>query len=310
MKIYVLDPIYDSGLAMLEEQAEVVRWDDARAAQWPEDADGLIVRQAPVSRADLERAKGLKAIGKQGVGVENIDLEAARDCGITVFNTAGSNAEAVSEMAMALALSVARRVTQTDRLLRAGETVVRQKFHGRGFAGKTLGVIGLGHIGRKVAEKWHRAFNMTALGYDPFLPDDAWPATGCRRMDSLSDLLPAVDLLSIHAPLTDHTRGLIDTAALALMKPTAILVSAARGGIVDEGALYEAIASERLYGAGLDVFEKEPPAPDHPLLTLPTVVSTPHIGGGTIETQSLSAETVARGLLSALKGDLPPTVIV
>lgn len=310
MKIYVLDPIYPNGIDVLRQQADVVLWDDPRIDGWPEDADGLIVRTARIAEADFVRAKCLKVIGKQGVGVENIDLDAARKFGVRVFNTAGVNAEAVAEMAMALALSVARRVTQTDRLLRAGEKVVRQNFHGRGFSGKTLGVIGMGHIGRKVARKWRAAFDMQVFGYDPFVSDDAWSQSDCERITALDDLLPKVDLLSIHAPLTDATRRLIGAAELAMMKPTAILVSAARGGIVDEAALYEAISSGQIYGAALDVFETEPPPADHPLLSLPTFVATPHIGGGTIETQELNSRTVAEGLLGALRGKFPPTMVV
>jgi D-3-phosphoglycerate dehydrogenase / 2-oxoglutarate reductase len=310
MKVYVLDPIYPDGVEILRQHADVVSWDDPCADQWPDDADGLIVRTTRIEAADLARAGRLKVIGKQGVGVENIDLDAARKFGVRVFNTAGVNAEAVAEMAMALALSVARRVTQTDRLLRAGEKVVRQNFHGRGFSGKTLGVIGMGHIGRKVAQKWRNAFEMKVLGFDPFASDDAWVQVDCERVAALDDLLPKVDLLSIHAPLTDATRRLIGSAQLAQMKETAILVSAARGGIVDEAALYEAISKGQLYGAALDVFETEPPPADHPLLSLPTFVATPHIGGGTIETQELNAKTVAEGLLGALRGELPLTMVV
>ncbi len=310
MKVYVLDPIYANGIEILRQHAEVVLWDDPSADQWPDDADGLIVRLARIGEADLERAKSLKVIGKQGVGVENIDLDAARRRGVRVFNTAGVNAEAVAEMAMALALSVARRVTQTDRLLRAGEKVVRQNFHGRGFSGKTLGVIGMGHIGRQVARKWRAAFDMRVLGYDPFVADEAWPPTDCERVAALDDMLPRVDLLSIHAPLTDDTRHLIGPAQLTMMKETAIVVSAARGGVVDEAALYDAISRGGIYGAALDVFESEPPPADHPLLSLPTFVATPHISGGTIETQELAAVTVAEGLLAALRGQDPPNIIV
>lgn len=310
MKVYVLDPIYPIGVDILRQNADVVLWDDPRVDRWPEDADGLIVRVARIGEADLARAERLKVIGKQGVGVENIDLNAACKFGVRVFNTAGVNAEAVAEMAMALALSVARRVAQTDRLLRAGEKVVREKFHGRGFSGKTLGVIGMGHIGRQVARKWRRAFDMKVLGFDPVLAEDTWSEIDCERVVVLDDLLPRVDLLSIHAPLTDDTRHLIGPAELAQMKSTAIVVSAARGGIVDEAALFEAILQGGIFGATLDVFETEPPPADHPLLSLPTFVATPHIGGGTIETQELNARTVAEGLLGALRGEDPSTIVV
>lgn len=300
MKIYVLDPIYPNGIDLLHQHAEVVLWDDPAAAGWTADADGLIVRRVPIMAKDIEAAARLKVIGKQGAGVENIDVEAARARGIRVFNTAGVNAEAVAEMSMALALAAARRVVETDRLLRAGEKVVRERFHGHGFAGKTVGVIGMGHIGRKVADKWRMAFGMRVLGFDPFLPDDVWKTIECRRFTDLHTMLPEVDLLSLHAPLSEQTRGLIGAPELALMKPTAVLVSAARGGVVDETALYEALKGGRVYAAGLDVFEVEPPAPDHPLLGLPNFVATPHIAGGTVEAHEENARTVATRLLAEL----------
>jgi D-3-phosphoglycerate dehydrogenase / 2-oxoglutarate reductase len=300
MKVYVLDPIYPNGVEILKRHAEVVLWDSADASRWTEDADGLIVRRVPIREPEIRSAANLKVIGKQGAGVENIDVDAAQACGIHVFNTAGVNAEAVAEMAMALALTVSRRVAQTDRLLRAGETVVRENFHGRGFSGKTVGIIGMGHIGRKVAGKWRNAFDMRVLGFDPGLPEAAWVDLPCERADKLDALLQVVDLLSIHAPLTDGTRRMIGARQLSLMKPSAVLVSAARGGIVDEGALFDALSSGRLYGAGLDVFEVEPPAADHPLLSLPNFVATPHIGGGTVEAQGENARTVAERMLSAL----------
>ncbi len=302
MKVYVLDPIYANGLEILRRHAEVVLWDDPAASSWPTDADGLVVRRTRIEGADLRSARTLKVIGKQGAGIENIDVETARACGVRVFNTAGVNAEAVAEMSMALALSVARRVTETDRLLRAGAKVVRENFHGRGFAGKTLGVIGMGHIGQKVAAKWKQAFGMRVLGFDPYLPNEVWPTLDCEWALDLGLLLPEVDLLSIHAPLTDGTRGLIGAAEFSQMKPTAILVSAARGGIVDEAALYAALAAGRLYGAALDVFESEPPPADHPLLGLPTFIATPHIGGGTVEAQEENSRTVASRLVEELTG--------
>lgn len=300
MKIYVLDPIYANGVEILRRKAEVVLWDDPAAAGWTADADAVVVRRARITADDVAAAKKLKVIGKQGAGVENIDVAAARTRGVRVFNTAGVNAEAVAEMALALALSVARRVVETDRLLRAGAKVVRERFHGHGFAGKTVGVVGMGHIGRKVAEKWRSAFGMQVLGFDPFLPDEIWGSLECERVSDLHAMLPQVDLLSLHVPLSAETRGLIGAAELAMMKPTAILVSAARGGIVDETALFGALKDGKIYGAALDVFEVEPPPADHPLLSLANFVATPHIGGGTVEAHQENARTVATRLLAEL----------
>ena len=316
MKVYVLNPIHPMGLDILAGHAEVVLWDDPRAAGWHDHAEGLIVRgNTPLTAADLARARRLKAVSKHGTGVNNIDLEAARKHGVTVMNTPGINAEAVAELAMALALATARRVGQIDRMLRAGERVAREDFDGskeggsHGFEGKVLGVIGIGNIGRRVARKWHRAFDMTVLGYDPHAPAEAWEVFEGESVALLDGMLERVDLLSVHVPLTDETRYLIGARELARMKPTAVLVSAARGGVVDEKALYEALESGHLFGAGLDVFEVEPPAADHPLFKIPGFVGSPHIGGGTVESRERNAVAVAEQLIEFLKGGAARNVV-
>ncbi len=309
MKVYVLDPIHPMGLQILQRHAEVVRWDDSRAAAWHDHAEGLIVRgNTPLTADDLARARRLKAVSKHGTGVSNIDLEAARKHRVTVMNTPGINAEAVAELSLALALASARRVAQIDRMLRAGEKVAREDFDGsksggsHGFEGKVLGVIGIGNVGRRVARKWLRAFDMTVLAYDPHAPAAAWEAFDGEPVAPLHAMLGRVDLLSIHVPLTDETRHLIGAGELAMMKPTAVLVSAARGGVVDEKALYEALEQGRLFGAGLDVFEVEPPPADHPLFTIPGFVGTPHIGGGTVESRQRNAVVVVEQLIEFLDG--------
>lgn len=309
MKVYVLNPIHPMGLDILERHAEVVRWDDRRAAGWHDDAEGLIVRgNTPLTADDLARARRLKAVSKHGTGVSNIDLVAARKHGVTVMNTPGINAEAVAELSMALALATARRVAQIDRMLRAGEKVAREDFDGsksggsHGFEGKVLGVVGIGNIGRRVARKWHRAFDMTVLGYDPHAPAEAWEGFVGEQVAHLDTMLGRIDLLSVHVPLTDETRYLIGARELAMMKPTAVLVSAARGGVVDESALYEALGSGRLFGAGLDVFEVEPPPANHPLFRIPGFVGLPHIGGGTVESRQQNAVVVVEQLVEFLNG--------
>ncbi len=316
MKVFVLDPINQKGLDLLQNEVEIVCWDDPAADRWREEADGIIVRGNTVVGADdIAAARSLKAVSKHGTGVDRIDLEAARRKGIRVMNTPGLNAEAVAEMAMTLALSVTRRVPLLDRLVREGVRVAREDFDGsraggaQGFWGKTVGVIGMGQIGRRVAYKWNRAFDMNVLWYDPFLLD-AHPETIGRRMDSLADMLPAIDLLSIHAPLTEQTRGMIGAAELAAMKPSAILVSVARGGIVDEVALFGALDSGKLFGAALDVFEQEPPSTENPLFRIPNFVGTPHISGGTLDSREQTAIAVASQLLDVLKGGRGKNVLV
>jgi D-3-phosphoglycerate dehydrogenase len=301
-KVYVVNPIHEKGMDLLRAHAEVVTWDDPNVGNWPEDADGLLIRYEPIPGADIARAKKLKAICKHGIGVEKFDLDAARARGIPVMNTPGANAEAVAELTMALSISVARRIAFSDRQLRTDGDTTRALFDGTSFEGKTVGIIGVGNIGRRIARKWQRGFDMAALGYDPYVTDEDWRERGVTKVEKLHDMLPQIDLLTIHCPLTDETRGMVGTNELALMKPSAIVVSTARGGIVDENALYDAIVSGRLYGAALDVFEVEPPPADHPLFSIPTFVATSHIGAGAAEALVNCAVQAAEQLLEVLQG--------
>ena len=281
MKIYILDQFVSLGVDFAARHAEVVRWDDPRVKYWHEDADGLMVRSAPLTAEDFAKAKKLRVVAKQGVGVNTIDLTAAKARGVIVCNTPGVNSEAVAEMGLALALAVTRRVAEFDRRIHSGEVVKRMESLGIELWEKTVGVIGMGNIGTRIARKYHAAFNAKILAYDPYVPDSHWPDIPHERASSLDALLPRVDVLTLHTPLTPETRHMIGRRELALMKETAVLVNTARGEIVDEEALYEALKSGRLFGAGLDVFKKEPPTTDNPLVGLPNMVVTPHAAGGT-----------------------------
>jgi D-3-phosphoglycerate dehydrogenase / 2-oxoglutarate reductase len=305
MKIYVLDAFHLSGVELAEKQAEVIRWDDPRTKNWHEDADGLMVRGKKVAAEDMARAKKLRVISKQGVGLDNIDLEAAKAHGIAVCRTPGVNSEAVAEMALSLGLSVVRRVTEFDRMTRADAKVQRADFLGYESWQKTVGIVGMGNIGTLVARKWRGAFDAKIIGYDPYVPANRWSELPHNRAASLEEMLPQVDILSLHLPLTPESRNMIGAARLALMKPSAIVVNTSRGGIVNEAALYQAISSGKLFGAGFDVFEVEPPTSDHPLMSLPTFVGTPHAAAGTIETQARSSMLAASQLLEALAGGQP-----
>jgi D-3-phosphoglycerate dehydrogenase len=283
----------------------VVRWDDARVKNWAEDADGVMVRMTKIRAEDLARAKKLKIICKQGVGYDSIDIEAAKKHGIPVCRTPGVNSEAVAEMAMALGLSVARRTAEMDRMIRAGAKIERPKLLGVEMWRKTVGVVGMGNIGTRIARKWRGAFEANIIGYDPYVSQGHWSDIAHRRASQLSSLLSECDLVTLHVPLTKETKHLIGKDELALMKKTAILVNTSRGGIVDEAALYDALKSGRLFGAGLDVWEVEPPPNDHPLLQLPNVAATPHAAGGTHDTQVRSSMQVARQVVEVLQGKPP-----
>ncbi|MBM4314546.1 MAG: hydroxyacid dehydrogenase [Deltaproteobacteria bacterium] len=305
MKIYILDQFVSSGVEYASQHADVVRWDDPRAKDWHEDADGLMVRVTPLTADDFAKAKKLKAVAKQGVGVNLIDLAAAKARGVIVCNTPGVNSEAVAEMGLALALAATRRVAELDRRIRSGEVVKRINYLGIELWEKTVGVIGMGNIGTRIARKYHAAFGMKILGYDPYVPKDHWPDIPHERVSALDELLKRSDVVTIHTPLTAETRHMIGTRELASMKETAVLVNVSRGEIVDEAALYEALKSNRIFGAGLDVFKKEPPTTENPLVGLQNIVVTPHAAGGTRETQEKSSLVTAQQLVLVLGGGQP-----
>ena len=305
MKIYILDQFVSSGVEFASQHADVVRWDDPRVKNWREDADGLMVRVTPLTAEDFAKAKKLRVVAKQGVGVNLIDLAAAKAHGVIVCNTPGVNSEAVAEMGLALALAVTRRVAELDRRIRSGEVVKRINYLGIELWEKTVGVIGMGNIGSRIARKYHAAFGTKLIAYDPYAPDGCWPDIPHERVSSLDELLQRVDVVTIHTPLTPETKHLIGRRELALMKETAVLVNVSRGEIIDEAALYDALKSGRIFGAGLDVFKKEPPTTDNPLVGLPNIVVTPHAAGGTRETQAKSSLVTAQQLVHVLGGGQP-----
>jgi D-3-phosphoglycerate dehydrogenase len=306
MKIYILDAFHPAGIELAKQHAEVVCWPDPAISNWLEDADGLMVRMTPVTGDQIRQAKKLKVICKQGVGFETIDVTSAHECGIPVCRTPGINSEAVAEMALALSLDVARRTSRFDRMLRRGDKIVRPQNLGIEMHGKTIGIVGMGNIGRNIAKKWMGAFDAKILALDPNAPSDRWSDIAHQRCASLHELLPQVDLLSLHIPMRESNHHIIGAKELALMKPNAILINVSRGGLIDETALFESLQRGHLFGAGLDVFEVEPPPPDYPLLSLENVVATPHAAGGTEETQVRSALQVAQQVIDVLAGK-PPT---
>jgi len=297
-KIYVLDPFHPAGLEYAAKHFEVIRWDDPRVKNWHEDADGLMVRMTRVSADDIARAKKVKIIGKQGVGYDTVDVAAAKAKGIPVCRTPGVNSDAVAELSIALALAAGRRIAELDRRIRAGDRVARPDFLAVELFQKTVGVIGVGDIGSRVAKIWKAAFGARVLGYDPYksgLP--------CEQVARLETLLSQSDLVTLHVPLNDETRHMIGARELGQMKKGALIVNACRGGVIDERALYDSLKSGHLFGAGIDVWEEEePPRKDHPLLGLPNVVATPHVAGNTFETQARSSMQVATQVVDALQG--------
>lgn len=266
-------------------------------------AHALLVRSATrVTEDFLSRAPLLRAVGRAGVGVDNIDISACTRRGVAVFNAPSGNTVSAGELAFALMMASVRRVVAADRSLREGEWA-RSRFRGNELRGKTLGLVGAGRIGGAVARR-ARAFGMSLLVHDPFLtPERVAELDG--EAAELDDLLRRADLVTLHVPLTEGTRNLLDAHRLSLMKPTAHLVNTSRGGVVDEAALAEALSEGRLAGAALDVFQEEPLGRESPLRNVPNLILTPHLGASTLEAQERVATEVAHAVRGALlEGEL------
>jgi len=271
-------------------------------------ADALLVRLFPVSREIISSAPRLKVIGRHGVGYDTIDIAAATERGIPVVYTPAANSDAVAEHAVLLMLAVARRLVVLDRAVRSGAW--QASADALELRGKIVGIVGLGQIGRRVAHLCGAGLGMTVLGYDPILPAEQFPA-GIQRIEQLADLLAAADIVTLHAPLSAGTRHLIDAQRLKQMKPGAILINTARGKLVDEVALHQALKSGQLGGAGLDVLEEAPPATGNPLLALDErlLTLTPHVAGLSDISRRRMAELVCGGLLAVLHGQRPANVV-
>ena len=263
-------------------------------------ADALVIRSATkVTRKVIESASDLRVIGRAGIGVDNVDLEAATERGIVVMNTPRGNATTTAELAIALLLALARHIPRADRLVRGGKWKAKGLV-GTEVHGKTLGVIGLGRIGRLVAER-ARGLGMQAVAHDPYLAGEglASPVPGVELLE-LPALLERADFVSVHVPLNDSTQNLISWEELARMKPGARLIQAARGGVVDEEAVLDALSSGKLAGAAFDVFAVEPPAKDNPLLAREDVIVTPHLGASSEEAQLRVALDIAEQISNFL----------
>lgn len=269
--------------------------------------DAVLVRSATrITRDALAHADRLKVIGRAGVGVDTIDVEAATERGIAVMNAPAGNTIAAAELALALLLSLIRRVPAADRSMKAGQWD-RASFGGTELHRKTLGLVGAGRVGGEVARR-ARAFGMRVLAYDPFLTPAAAAEMGVELIE-LDPLLKAADVLSLHVPLTDKTRGMLGSRELGLLKSSTVIINAARGGVLDEAALLTHLKEGRIAGAALDVFEQEPLPADHPFRSLPNVVLTPHLGASTEEAQLNVAVEIAEAVRGALvEGDFAGAV--
>ena len=307
--VLIADKLAESTVAALGDAVEV-RWVDGpdrpKLLAAVADADALLVRSATTVDAEvIAAAPKLKIVARAGVGLDNVDVDAATAAGVLVVNAPTSNIHSAAEHALALMLAAARQIPAADATLRE-HTWKRSKFNGTEIFGKTVGVVGLGRIGQLVAQRL-AAFGTHVIAYDPYVPPARAAQLGIELL-SLDELLPRADFISVHLPKTPETAGLLGKEALAKTKPGVIIVNAARGGLIDEAALADAIKSGHVRGAGLDVFSTEP-CTDSPLFELPEVVVTPHLGASTAEAQDRAGTDVAASVKLALAGEFVPDAV-
>jgi len=262
--------------------------------------DGYIAGLDGINRAALQASDRLKVIARYGVGVDNVDLAAAREKGIVVTITPGANSVSVAELTIGLLLSLARRIPEAANAARKGEW---PRLNGLTLEGKTIGLLGLGAIGKQVAQRL-TGFDCRVLAYDPIV-DPEFAARYAVSLLPLEEVLPQADFVSLHMPLLPETRGLVNTEFIRKMKPGAYLINTARGELVEEAALAAAIKDKRLRGAALDVFSQEPPNPDHPLLNLPEVIVTPHCASHTDGATNAMGWMALHDCLAVLRGEPP-----
>ena len=301
------EPIHEAGMQVLRSVGQVrlaSNADEDTIVAEIGDVHGVVVRaKGRVTRRILEHAPLLKVVGRHGTGVDNIDLEAATERGVQVVKTPEATTEAVAEHTLGLMLALSKKIVSGHLALRSGHFEARYTLQGREVCGRTLGVIGLGRIGRRLARMCHHGLGMSILYYDVRPAPELERELGARRLE-LHELLASAEYISVHVPLLPETTGLIGEAEFALMRPDAMFFNTSRGPVVDEGALYRALVSGAIAGAGLDVYDPEPTPPDNPLLKLTNVVLTPHMAASTEEAMR-KMSLVAEDLVNVLEGRPP-----
>ncbi|MDK3258459.1 hydroxyacid dehydrogenase [Blastococcus capsensis] len=310
--VYVTQPVHPRALDLLAGSADVVLGygDDAT----PLDdvlpvVEGILVRTRILSGDEFRRAPNLRVVARHGVGVDNIAVADATDLGILVANTPDANMKSVAEHVFALLLAVKRRLVTADAVVRGGRFEIRDTLVGSELGGHRLGVIGMGRIGTRVARIAGQGFGMDVVGFDPYLSAPEIRQRGAEPVEQLGDLFRTSDVVTVHVPLTAETRGMIGAAELAELPPHAVLIHTARGGVVDEEALIDCLRRNGIAGAGVDVFEAEPPPSDCGYFGLPNVVMTPHTAAhteGALERMSVGA---AEAIVAVLGGGRPAAVV-
>lgn len=303
-KVYVSEPIHPSAIAMLEEQFEVVQGHDiSNIAEEAQGCSGILIRVAKITKEIMDAVPTLKVIAKHGIGVDNIDVEAATERGILVVNAPLSNINAVAEHTVALMLAVSKHLVLLDKATRENGFAQRSQYVLTELKGKTVGLVGLGKIARLVAKKLS-AWDVELIGSDPFVSAEEAAACGIKLM-SFEEVLERADFVSLHTPLTEETRKMMGAKQFARMKNSAVLINASRGPVVDEAALVQALKDGSIAGAALDVFDPEPPCADDPLFALDNVIVSPHNAALTDMALVAMAMDSATGIVDYLNGKVP-----
>ena len=315
-KVIVVEHIDESGIKVLEESnlAEVIYYDDDICRETYlkdlETAHAVLARITELNGDMIRSANHLKIISKHGVGFDNFDVAAATERKIPITITPGANADAVAEHALSMMFSLARNILSVDSDLRENQFKKRQDYIGIELGGKTVGVVGLGRIGSRVALKCSQALNMTVLTYDPFISPEYARRFGAEWVDNIETILKTADFITFHCPLSDLTEHMVDTAQLKMMKKSAFIINTARGGIINEASLFEALKDNWISGAALDVFVEEPARPDNnPLLSLNNAIVTPHLAGSAKESLMKLATMAAEEIVRVLSGEKPKNPI-
>ena len=307
-KVVITEHIDSAGLEILRRETELLYLPDAPGSTLATvigDAEGIGVRLAPVTPELIAVAPNLRVIAKHGVGMDNIDVAAATARGIVVVNTPNANSVSVSEHILSLMLCLANHVCEADGDLKSGRFRTRAAYVGVELKGKTMGVVGLGRIGSETARKCGLGFGMRVIAHDPYVADEKFESTGSVRADTLGQLLEESDFVALCLPLDASTAGIIGARELSLMKSGSYFINTARGGLLDEAALYETLLANKIAGAAIDTFVEEPPPVDTPLLSLPNLIATPHVGGQTADAMRRMSTDMAEEIVRVLQDKRP-----
>ena len=313
-KVFLLQPIHDAGVALLRARDDIqiaVASDlsEETAIREARGAHAIIARARPVTRAIIDAADTLRIVSRHGVGYDSVDVARLTERGIPLAIAIEANALSVAEHTLYMILALAKRGFTFDRAVKRGDFDIRNSLRGMEIAGKSLLIVGFGRTGSRVG-RFARAFDMKVYACDPYIDQSKITQAGCTPVDDYRAVLAEMDVVTLHCPLTEETRGMIGDRELDRMKPSAYLVNCARGGIVDERALRDALEGNAIAGAGLDVFNREPLPADDPLVAFDKLITSPHVAGVTHEAEIGMATSAARNVLAAFDGTLDHAVVV